>query len=32
LHEAGCYQEQLKRLDELDEQRRSTAQNERPKT
>ena len=32
LHEAGCYREQLKRIDELDEQRPGRAQNERPKT
>ena len=32
LHEAGCYREQLKRIDELDEQRRGRAQDERPKT
>jgi hypothetical protein len=32
LHEAGCYREQLKRIDELDEQRPGRAQDERPKT
>ena len=32
LHEAGCYREQLKRIDELNEQRRGRAQDERPKT
>jgi hypothetical protein len=32
LHEAGCYREQLKRIDELDEQRRGRAQDERPKS
>ena len=32
LHEAGCYREQLKRINELDEQRRGRAENERPKT
>jgi len=32
LHEAGCYREQLKRIDELDGQRRGRAQNEGPKT
>jgi hypothetical protein len=32
LHEAGCYREQIKTIDELDEQRRSRAQDERPKT
>jgi hypothetical protein len=32
LHEAGCYREQLKRIDELDEQRPGGAQDERPKT
>ena len=32
LHEAGCYREQLKRIDELDQQRRARVQDERPKT
>ena len=32
LHEAGCYPEQLKRIDALDEQRPGRAQDERPKT
>ena len=32
LHEAGCYREQLKRIDELEEQRPGRAQDERPKT
>ncbi len=32
LHEAGCYREQLKRLDELGEERSGGAQDERPKT
>ena len=32
LHEAGAYREQIKRIQELDEQRRGTAQGERPKT
>jgi hypothetical protein len=32
LHEAGCYREQLKRIAELEEQRRGRAQDERPKT
>jgi hypothetical protein len=32
LHEAGCYREQLKRINELDEQRRGRAQDEPPKT
>jgi hypothetical protein len=32
LHEAGCYREQLKRIDELEEQRLGRAQDERPKT
>jgi hypothetical protein len=32
LHEAGCYREQLKRIDELDEQRRGRAHDEPPKT
>jgi hypothetical protein len=32
LHEAGCYREQLKRIEELDEQRRARTQDERPKT
>ena len=31
LHEAGCYREQLKRIEELDEQCRGS-QDERPKT
>jgi hypothetical protein len=32
LHEAGCYREQLKRIDELEEQRPGRAQDEHPKT
>ncbi len=32
LHEAGCYREQLKRIDELEEQRPGAIQDERPKT
>ena len=32
LHEAGCYREQLKRIHELEEQRRGRAQDERLKT
>ena len=32
LHVAGCYPEQLKRIDALDEQRPGRAQDERPKT
>lgn len=32
LHEAGCYREQLRRIDELDEQRRGGTQDEPPKT
>ena len=32
LHEAGCYREQLKRIDELKEQRPGRAHDERPKT
>ena len=32
LHEAGSYREQVKRIDELDKQRRGRAQGERPKT
>ena len=32
LHEAGCYREQLKRIDELKEKRHTIAQDERPKT
>jgi hypothetical protein len=32
LHEAGCYREQLKRLDEVDEQRRGRTEDKRPKT
>ena len=32
LQEAGCYRAQLKKIDELDEQRRGRAQDERPKT
>ena len=32
LHEAGCYQEQLKRVDELDEQRRGRTKDQRLKT
>jgi hypothetical protein len=32
LHEAGCFREQLKKIDELDEHRRGRAQDERPKT
>ena len=32
LHEAGCYREQLKRIDELDEQRRGGTQDEPRKT
>jgi hypothetical protein len=32
LHETGCYREQLKRIDELEEQRPGRAQDERPKT
>ena len=32
LHEAGSYREQIKRIDELDKQRRGRAQDERPKT
>ena len=32
LHEAGCYREQLKRIDELDEQRRGQTQDGLPKT
>jgi hypothetical protein len=31
LHEAGCYREQLKKIDELDEQRGGGAPDERPK-
>ena len=32
LHEAGRYREQVKRIEELDEQRRSRARDQRPKT
>ena len=32
LHEAGCYREQLKRIDEANERRGRGAQDERPKT
>jgi hypothetical protein len=32
LHEAGCYREQLKRINELEEQRRGRTQDEPPKT
>lgn len=32
LHEAGCYREQLKRIEELDEHRRGRSRDERPKT
>ena len=32
LHEAGCYREQIKRIDELNQQRRNRAQGEPPKT
>ena len=31
VHEAGCYREQLKKIDELDEQCGGGAQDERPK-
>ena len=32
LHEDGCYREQLKKVNELDEERRGRASDERPKT
>ena len=32
LHEAGCYREQLKRIDELEKERRGRAQDGPPKT
>lgn len=32
LHEGGCYREQLKRIDELDKERRGRAQDFPPKT
>jgi len=32
LHEAGCYREQLQRIDELNEERRGGNQDEHPKT
>jgi hypothetical protein len=32
LHEAGCYREQLKRIDELDKERHSRAQDDPQKT
>ena len=32
LHEAGCYREQLKKIDELEEQHPGRTQDQRPKT